>query len=65
MKRAFIEVKDIRDDNANTIIFVDKIQSVVETKNGCIIVLNGFQIHSNLNFEDFKVMIQALKGGEG
>ena len=57
--RNFIEIKST--DNTDTIIFVDKIQYVLERENGCIIGLdNGVCIRSGAKFKDFKKSIEKL-----
>lgn len=60
--RRFIKIEST--DNTDVIIFVDKIQYVMQTKQGCSIGLdNGFCINSGAPFGELAKAIEKVKGG--
>lgn len=64
MKKKILKIQS--QDHTNTLIFIDKIQCVIEKKNGCTIILeNGVCVNSTAKIEDIENAIyKALQGGD-
>ena len=64
MKKKILKIES--QDHTDTLIFIDKIQYVIENKNGCTIAFdNGSFINSSVKIGDVeKHIVELIQGGE-